>query len=336
MLLLLAAGCPSDAPAGTDAEGGDATGSTDTAPTDGGDGWVTGPATTGGGSADNGATGRDPTGDSAADSGPDTADTGPTTAGTDDGYGTGGSLDEVEAACEADCDAQFATECPPAWGNVLTCKLGCAQATVQLDGFCYTEYADYVECRADGGYVCVNGYPTPEATCAGQQGAYVECTSNLGCKRHCKDAIEADCETASFDGCVTACIAEEDELPGYCAIYLDSLHLCRSQNGQVCDEMQNPDAANCIYSIENLADCIYDETDDVCAGYCSMFDNMGCGSGCAASCADALAHPSCGYQFVDLVDCQTLHGDFACSDGALIGVDSCDYENMQYQNCLAG
>jgi len=254
------------------------------------------------------------------------------------GGGANPSLDAVEAACEADCEAQFATECPPVSQNVLVCKLQCASITVQLDDFCLGEYTSLVECRASGGYDCINGYPTPRSTCALDSMAYSECTIDLGCKRNCADAIEDGCEGASFDGCFDACVAEKAALPGYCGTYFDSLLLCESQLGIVCETPDPVSAASCTYQASNIGDCIADETDDLCEGYCFVTEHIGCGGGsdCIADCNARLADTTCGSAYSQLVDCELRHGDFQCIDGELAGVDICDSDNSQYEMCVNG
>ncbi len=252
-----------------------------------------------------------------------------------DGGGDGG-LDEVEAACEADCEAQFATECAPANHNVLTCKLTCAATTVQLGDFCLSEYTSLVQCRADGGYDCVNGYPYPRSTCAAEQAVFAECTADLGCKRYCDDAIEAGCGGASFDACLDACVAEKAETPQFCAYYLDALRLCEAQGGIECVDGQPRTAGDCTYQVANVGDCLSDETGDACLGYCFVADAIACGTDCAADCASRLADPTCGQAFASLVDCELRHGDFECLDGRLVGVDICDYDDTNYRTCLEG
>lgn len=260
--------------------------------------------------------------------------------GSEGGTGAGGGgnpgLDEVEAACEADCEAQFATECPPTNQNVLTCKLNCAVATVQLGDFCLGEYTDVIRCRADGGYDCLNDYPTPRSTCAVENAAYAECTTDLGCKRYCADAVDAGCGGASFDACLDACLAEKAAAPEYCGIYIDQVRLCEAQSGLECVGGQPMTTGDCTYAITNVGDCLFDETEDPCQGYCYVADELACGTDCTTDCASRIADPTCGQAFASLVDCELRHGDFECADGRLIGIDICDHENMQYEMCLAG
>ncbi len=217
------------------------------------------------------------------------------------------------------------------------CKLQCASITVQLDDFCLGEYTSVIQCRANGGYDCINGYPTPRSTCALENTTYAECSADLGCKRNCADAIEGGCEGAGFDGCFDACIADKAELPGYCGNYYDSLLLCESQLGLVCEPANSMSVGNCIYQAANIGDCIADESDDLCAGYCFVAEHLACGGGdCMADCAARLADPTCGNAYSSLVDCELRHGDFECVDGEFAGVDICDSDNAQYEMCLGG
>lgn len=289
----------------------------------------------------------DPTGDSAgtsggSDSASDSTGSADESSGSGAGSASGGGsdtagLDAVEEACEADCEAQFATECAPTNHNVLTCKLNCASITVQLGDFCLGEYTDWVQCRADGGYDCVNGYPTPKSTCAAEQAAHYECTKDLGCKRLCDDAVEAGCGGASFDTCLTACLDEHAALPEYCALQADGVALCKAQGGIECVDGQPTTSADCTYVIVNVGDCIADENDDDCQGWCYVADELACAGGnCTADCESRRADPTCGPAFQSLMSCGLLHGDLACTEGGLQGIDICDSEAMQYEMCMAG
>ena len=246
-------------------------------------------------------------------------------------------LDAVEAACEDDCDAQFATDCPPPNQNSLTCKLNCAVATNQLDGFCLSEYTSLVQCRADGGYDCVNDYPTPKATCAAENQTYGECTVDLGCKRLCQDQVDEGCAGGSWEACFDDCVAYKASLPEFCGLYHDGYSLCLSQLGIACEPGTADEEALCQSSLANVGDCIADETDDQCAGYCYIADNLECGGGnCEADCASRLADPTCGEQWRQLIDCELLHGDFMCGDDRLVGVEICDGNEAQYVACMGG
>lgn len=245
-------------------------------------------------------------------------------------------LDAVEAACEADCEALLGTECAPGNQNVLTCKLSCASVTVQLGNFCLDEYTATVECRAEGGYDCVMGYPYPRSTCVLENSAFSECSTDLGCKRYCDDAVAAGCGGESFAGCLDECLADKAAAPGYCGVYLDSWRLCDAQFGITCGEQGPVATPECIHGLGNYADCIADELDDPCAGLCLVADELACGSGCSSECASQVADPDCGQQFASLVDCQLRHGDYECSDGRLAAVGICDYEQSNYDECLAG
>jgi hypothetical protein len=266
----------------------------------------------------------------------DGTDAGGDASGDDGGPGGDASLEEVEAACEADCQAQFATECAPANQNELTCELQCASITVQLGDFCLDEYTAWVGCRADGGYDCVMGYPYPRSTCAGEQQAFTACSADLGCKRYCQDAVSAGCGGDSFEGCLDVCLADKAAAAGYCGIYLDSWRLCEAQFGITCADDGPISAPECVYGLGSYADCVADELDDPCAGYCLVADEIACGSDCAADCAARVTDPTCGQSFASLVDCELRHGDFTCSGEVLLGTGICDYETSNYQTCLAG
>ena len=263
-------------------------------------------------------------GGSGSDGGSDSGDAG----------GSGPDLDAIEAACEADCEAQFATECAPVNQNVLTCKLSCAVATVQLGEFCLGEYRDVVQCRADGGYDCAYEYPTPRSTCATEQVAYTECLGDLGCKRWCADAVAGGCGGASVEGCIDTCLAHKDGMPEYCGVYLDGYRLCEAQLGIECVGGVPTTSGDCGHAAARVGECINDEVDDVCLGYCWVADEIGCGGGCMADCSSRLSDATCGERFASLVDCELRHGDFVCTDGRLTGIDICDYENTEYEACL--
>ena len=254
---------------------------------------------------------------------------------TSGGEGTSG-LDDVEDACEADCEAQYETECVPPNQNELTCKLGCANVTVQLDGFCFDEYAQWVHCRADGGYDCVNGYPTPRSTCALESQAFTECTADLGCKRVCSDSIDAGCEDGPFDACVDTCVGEKGRLPGYCGIYVESFLQCQASLDLVCGAKPTMPYGNCDYHAARVGDCIYDENGDACEALCYVANAISCGTDCMNDCQARLDDVTCGAQYAELVDCELLHGDLACTDGQIVGIDVCESDYTAYQTCMAG
>ena len=258
-----------------------------------------------------------------------TTGSGETTAGE-------GSLDEVEEACEADCEAKFATECAPTNQNVLTCKLSCASATLQLGEFCLEEYTTVVQCRADGGYDCVNGYPVAKSTCAAEQATYTECTTDLGCKRLCKWAVDESCGETSFDACLTACVDEKNALPQYCQYYVNGIHMCEVQSGLECVEDEATTLGDCSYQALSAGECIADETEDLCAGWCWSAEALGCGDGCSTDCQAKLSDETCGTAFDDVIDCGLLHNDAQCQDGTLVGIDICASQQMTYDTCVGG
>jgi hypothetical protein len=208
--------------------------------------------------------------------------------------------------------------------------------TVQLGDFCLDEYTATVECRAEGGYDCVMDWPYPRSTCALEQQAYATCSADLGCKRYCQDAVAAGCGGESFDGCLDACLADKAAAVGYCGTYLDSWRLCEAQLGVTCGGDGPISPPECASGLGRYGDCIADELDDPCAGYCYVADEIACGSNCATDCAARRADPTCGQSFDSLVDCELRHGDFTCSGEVLLGTGICDYETMNYQTCLTG
>ncbi len=281
----------------------------------------------------------EPTGGGPGTGGPDDSTSGADESGGGEGGGSGvdtADLDRVEDACEADCEAQFSTECAPTNTNVLVCKLNCAVATVNLDNFCLDEYVATVQCRADGGYDCVNEFPTPRSTCAAEQQTYGECTADLGCKRRCVDGIEEGCISDDFDTCASGCIADKEMLPDFCGIYLDQFALCQAQLGTVCSPGNSTEQDLCTRSLADAGDCIVDDGGDLCAGFCFVAEQLECPSNCMADCESRVADMTCGESFERLAECQLRHGDFVCTDGRLAGIDICDGEEADYQACLAG
>lgn len=323
LLTALAVGC-----SGGPGDGSEGSSDTETAGSDesGGSGAADGVAGETGGSA----------GGSGSGEGTEGGGDGSGSGAGDSGGGDDSGLDAVEAACEADCEAQFATQCTHPNQNELTCKYGCASVTVQLDGFCLDEYAQLIQCRADGGYDCVNDYPTPRSTCALEQQAFSECTSDLGCKRICRDSIEAGCEDAPLDTCVASCVADKAALPGYCGLYVDSLLMCQASLELICGAQATDPYGNCDYQAASIGDCIYDETGDACEALCYIADALSCGTDCASDCETRLADPTCGTQYAELIDCELLHGDLACSDGQIVGIDICESDYAAYQACTGG
>jgi hypothetical protein len=251
---------------------------------------------------------------------------------------TGPALDRIEEACSRDCDAQYALECVPPNSNVLICRTQCAAQTAQIGDFCLPEYATVVECRADGGYECLTTYPSPRATCGSEQLAFRDCTTNIGCKRSCKKSVDEGCTTLSLDECIDACIAEGMELPMGCVYTWDSIAMCKVQSGGstcVDGELTTPTA--CSNSVMYVAECVSDDSEDMCDGWCWAANTLGCGGDdCATDCAAKLADTTCGMQFTDMLDCALFFNDAACSGDQMLSNGICESEAMAYTTCIAG
>lgn len=246
-------------------------------------------------------------------------------------------LDQIEDECEKDCDAQYALECAPANGNTLTCQLSCAAQTAQLGDFCLAEYRDYVACRAEGGYECVQTTPYPQATCAGEQLAFSQCAQHIGCKRYCAKTIEQSCTTADLDTCVESCIAEAADLPERCSYYGETLHYCQATSTAECAGEGLTTPAACASTVLHIAECVSDEAEDLCAGWCWAADRLGCGGDdCAADCADKQADETCGAAWTDLIDCGLFFGDAGCDVEDFNANGICDSEVSTYRTCVEG
>jgi hypothetical protein len=246
-------------------------------------------------------------------------------------------LEQIEEACETDCDAQFALECAPANSNSLTCQLSCAAQTVQIGDFCLAEYRDYVECRGSGGYDCVNTYPYQRSTCAAQQVAFTTCTQHIGCKRYCKKAIDDGCIDTTFDACVDSCLAEGEALPDDCSYYSETVAYCQATNVTECTENGLTTPAACSYQVLTIAECISDDSADLCTGWCWAADRLGCGGDdCAGECAGKLANETCGAAWQELLDCGLFFGDAACDTESFVANGICDSEVQAYETCVNG
>ena len=249
---------------------------------------------------------------------------------------TGPALDRIEAACEVDCDAQYALDCVPANTNTLTCKTQCAAQTGQLGDFCLTEYAELVECKGEGGYDCVTTYPYPRSTCAAQQQAFQMCAANLGCKRSCKKSVDDGCTSMALDECIDACIAKGQDLPTRCAFTWDSIAFCKVTSNASCvdGELTTPEA--CTTSVMYVAECIADESMDLCDAWCWAANTLGCGgTDCAADCATKGADPTCGDEWNEVLDCAFLFNDAACTGDTFMANGSCASDVTTYENCVA-
>lgn len=265
--------------------------------------------------------------------------------GGSSGTGKGGSsgsatsdlLDGIGAACERDCDAQYALACAPANGNTLTCQLSCAAQTTQLGDFCLGEYRDYVSCRAEGGYDCVSSTPYPRSTCAVQQLAFSECTKHIGCKRYCQRVASLGCNDTPIDECETACEAADDSLPADCYYSTETIAYCQVSTSATCEGDHLAVPASCASSVLTVAECVSDSTDDLCDGWCWASDRLGCGNDdCKADCAAKKSPAECGSQWDSLLDCVLFFDDGACEGGTLVGNGICDSEQSAYRTCMSG
>jgi hypothetical protein len=244
-------------------------------------------------------------------------------------------LEEVSLACEADCDAILATECPPANVNRPTCELQCVVQTNTLGEFCLSEYAALVNCRAAGGYACVNDFAVAESNCPSEQSAFSMCTVDLGCKRYCAAARDGGCGGDSLDGCIEACLAGRDDFPMNCNYRYDALRLCQGTTNAECVDGELTTAQPCSYQVVSLAECISDETMDLCSGWCYAAEELGCPlADCATQCPAQMMDETCGVQFTDMVDCGMFFSDVGCMEEQLVGTSICDTETSAYLMCL--
>lgn len=262
------------------------------------------------------------------------------------GAGTGGTpvtttdvdllLEEVSTACEADCVAIHATECAPTNVNQPTCELQCVVQTNTLGEFCLSEYAALVNCRAGGGYACVSDFPVAEANCPSEQSAFSMCTIDLGCKRYCATARDAGCGGASLDTCIEECLAGRDDFPMNCNYRYDGLRQCQGTTPSECADGSLTTSAQCSYQVVSLAECISDESMDLCAGWCYAADTLGCPiTDCTTACpAMMMMDATCGMEFADMVDCGMFFSDVACMEDQLVGTSICDTETTAYLTCL--
>lgn len=245
-------------------------------------------------------------------------------------------LDRIETHCEADCEGQYALDCAPESSNALVCETSCVAATAQVGDFCLVEYDALVACRAEGGYSCVQEYPYPNSTCASEQLTYSECTRDIGCKRYCAKSIKESCTDDSLDDCIAACLDEKAALPDDCEVYFDGLPYCQATTaGASCVDGKLSTPAGCAYSVMNVAECLSDESMDLCEGFCWAANRLGCGGeDCAADCAEKSEDATCGAAYADMLDCVMFFGDAACVDGTFMGNGICDTEARAYATCL--
>jgi hypothetical protein len=144
--------------------------------------------------------------------------------------------------------------------------------------------------------------------------------------------VENGC-VADFDGCLASCIAEKDSLPENCAYRLDSFAHCEGVYGDTCIDGDLATDEVCLSSALDIAECIWDYGEDMCAGWCWGAEKLGCGQTCASNCAAASEDVSCGTAYVDMIDCALLYGYAACTDGQLLGTDLCEDETAAWLAC---
>jgi hypothetical protein len=259
------------------------------------------------------------------------------------GTATSALLDAIGDACKVDCDAQFALDCAPQNANTLTCQLSCAASTAELGDFCLAEYRDWVVCRGNGGYDCLQNNPYPRATCAVEQQAFSLCTQHIGCKRFCEKTLDLGCNDTAFDDCLSSCTSEKLPLPdtssssNSCAYTLENIALCQATSSTKCagDALEMP--AACATSVLSVAECIDENSTDHCVGWCWAADRLGCGgTDCANDCATKTADATCGSKWNALLDCVLFFGDAECDADGLVGNGICDSEMSDYKTCTAG
>jgi hypothetical protein len=208
--------------------------------------------------------------------------------------------------------------------------------TNQLGEFCLGEYANLVNCRAEGGYECVNDNPTQLSTCASQQQDYYACTVDLGCKRYCARARDEGCGGPSLDLCIEECIGGRADYPENCSYYYDGWRSCQAYADSECVEGELSTPAQCDYQVSNLAACISDESMDLCTGWCWAAKTLGCDNGCDTACPTEMADPDCGQLYTDAVDCGLFFEDLACGESQLEAVSICESDWAAYITCKNG
>jgi hypothetical protein len=250
-------------------------------------------------------------------------------------------LDAIGEACKADCDAQFESDCAPANSNRLTCQLSCASSTTQLGDFCLAEYRDYVTCRGEGGYDCITSgtttYPYQRSTCALEQQAFSLCTQHLGCKRYCKQVLDLGCNDTPLEDCIDACTAEDTSLPSGCIYRTENIASCQATSGAVCEDDHLSTPAACATQVLSVAECISDDSDDLCDGWCWAADRLGCGAkDCTDDCASKKAPAMCGSEWDSLLDCVLFFDEGGCESDRLVGNSICASEQTAYDSCVKG
>jgi hypothetical protein len=263
--------------------------------------------------------------------------TGGTLKGGSGGGSTATLLDAISTVCKADCDKQFALECAPKNTNTLTCQLSCAASTSQLGDFCLVEYHDYIACRGNGGYDCLQGSPYPRATCAIQQLAFSSCTQHIGCKRYCQKMLDLGCNVTPIDTCVATCTGEDTSLPSRCSYSTETIAYCQATTSTECAGSTLNMPTSCSSTVLGVAECFSDDSNDLCAGWCWAANRLGCGgTNCASDCAAKKADSTCGSKWNDLLDCAIFFGDAACDGGSLVGNGICSSDMSSYQKCTTG
>lgn len=262
-------------------------------------------------------------------------------AGTGGQVSTGGAggtgqveVTALEASCNAEIAAMYATPCP---STQLTENQALAQCLVQalsLADDCGQEIVDYNNCFADGGYTCsAAGTPTPNSTCVAEVTALQTCQAKAPCKAYCAEAKEAGCGAAD---CEQACLARQAQLV-HCENYYGGLVSCWA--GSLTCSGGKPVNTGCEESIGSVGWCIATFAGGTaagdCEGYCWAAETLGCGAGCAADCAAKINDATCGYQYRNIlrcaVDLQELN--LTCAGGVPTPGTACDNDISNYQAC---
>ncbi len=241
----------------------------------------------------------------------------------------------LREACMAMCDAQYAVDCTPAGSSIEICDLQCVAAVSTQRDFCIDEYTARVQCLGEGGYECVNDFPTPRATCAGETVAYSECVQDLPCKMYCAELVETGCADDEM-ACREECVADSMDENLSCDIRQDSYIACLGQLGLSCEDGNVIPHQNCISQLFDAADCRNDG--DTCATWCEGAEALGCGSdACVADCEELAMDPTCGSDYERMLECGIRYGYVGCTDDGLVTDPDnilCDSESERYTECL--
>ncbi len=243
---------------------------------------------------------------------------------------------KFEDACLDYCDAQEAAGCAQQFITVEQCRASCGLYESQLGGLCLTEYTATFECSAAAGFECIMGYPAPKGgACLSETNALLTCQEQASCISYCSSAVDAGCGGSDTASCETQCQAEREDLadPYYCDFEYDDLLTCWGETGVTCSNGQAV-AGGCGEEVLSVGDCI--GFDNLCAGYCWAAERFECGAEtCASDCSVKAGDPTCGRDYEDLLECVLREYEATCVDGLLFS-EFCDYERMQYEQCLSG